>query len=85
MKLELISYEKRIAVVKWNPNRLGRWLGRKQILEKYYYNGETYWIDDARIWYCGKTGKQIGRFKRLDNIIDTNSIKEKLGIKILNK
>jgi hypothetical protein len=83
MKLELISFEKRIATVRWIPNRLWRFFGVKEETETYYYNGETYWIDDARIWYCGKSAKQIGRFKRLDNIIDTNSIKEKINL--LNK
>lgn len=73
MKTEVLSYEGGIlwgtARVQFTPNKIGRFFGRKEEIRMFEWEGSTYTFGGERKWFDKKTGKEIGRFPKIDNYI----------------
>ena len=73
MKITVLSYEGGIcwgtARVRFTPNCIGRFFGRKEIVKEYEWEGSTYTFGGERKWIDRKSGKVFGRFPEIDNYI----------------
>ena len=80
MKTKVVKYKGGLcwgtATVEYIPNRLEKLFGVKSKTKKYKWEGTTYWIDGMKIWFDKETGKEYGRFGKIDNFIRKEKYKE---------